>query len=112
VLRLVRFSCPCRYHQHERNAARRRDPGLLFWPCRVAARLGAPARCPILGTSGGDEPRRLWRDKERTEEARELLAPVYGQFTEGFETTSKRQNRWSSLCDGCTTDTASSKMRI
>jgi hypothetical protein len=29
----------------------------------------------------------LWRDKERTEEARELLAPVYGQFTEGFETT-------------------------
>ena len=42
---------------------------------------------PILRTSGGDEPRRLWRDKERTEEARELLAPVYGQFTEGFETT-------------------------
>jgi predicted ATPase len=29
----------------------------------------------------------LWRDKERTEEACELLAPVYGQFTEGFETT-------------------------
>jgi len=29
----------------------------------------------------------LWRDKERTEEARELLALVYGQFTEGFETT-------------------------
>jgi predicted ATPase len=46
-----------------------------------------PARCPILGNSGGDEPRRLWRDKEPTEEARELLAPVYGQFTEGFETT-------------------------
>jgi predicted ATPase len=29
---------------------------------------------------------RLWRDQERTEDARELLAPVYGQFTEGFET--------------------------
>jgi predicted ATPase len=29
----------------------------------------------------------LWRDQERTEEARELLAPLYGQFTEGFETT-------------------------
>jgi hypothetical protein len=52
----------------------------------------------------------LWRDKERTEEARELLAPVYGQFTEGFETTD--QNRWSTICDGCKTDTASSKMRI
>jgi predicted ATPase len=29
----------------------------------------------------------LWRDQERTEEARELLAPLYGQFTEGFDTT-------------------------
>ena len=30
---------------------------------------------------------RLWRDQGRSEEARGLLAPVYGQFTEGFETT-------------------------
>jgi predicted ATPase len=29
---------------------------------------------------------RLWRDRGRREEARELLAPVYGWFTEGFDT--------------------------
>jgi predicted ATPase len=29
---------------------------------------------------------RLWRDQGKTVEARELLAPVYGWFTEGFDT--------------------------
>jgi predicted ATPase len=29
---------------------------------------------------------RLWRDKGKRKEARELLAPVYGWFTEGFDT--------------------------
>jgi predicted ATPase len=29
---------------------------------------------------------RLWRDQGRREEARELIAPVYGWFTEGFDT--------------------------
>ena len=29
---------------------------------------------------------RLWRDQGRRNEARELLAPVYGWFTEGFDT--------------------------
>ena len=29
---------------------------------------------------------RLWRDQGRQDEARELLAPVYGWFTEGFDT--------------------------
>ena len=29
---------------------------------------------------------RLWRDQGRVREARELLAPVYGWFTEGFDT--------------------------
>jgi predicted ATPase len=29
---------------------------------------------------------RLWRDQGKTLEARELLAPVYGWFTEGFDT--------------------------
>ena len=32
------------------------------------------------------ELRRLWRDQGRRGEARELLAPVYGWFTEGFDT--------------------------
>jgi predicted ATPase len=29
---------------------------------------------------------RLWRDHGKRNEARELLAPVYGWFTEGFDT--------------------------
>jgi predicted ATPase len=29
---------------------------------------------------------RLWRDQSKRNEARELLAPVYGWFTEGFDT--------------------------
>ena len=29
---------------------------------------------------------RLWRDQGKGDEARELLAPVYGWFTEGFDT--------------------------
>jgi predicted ATPase len=29
---------------------------------------------------------RLWRDQDKRTEARELLAPVYGWFTEGFDT--------------------------
>ena len=29
---------------------------------------------------------RLWRDRGKVQQARELLAPVYGWFTEGFDT--------------------------
>jgi hypothetical protein len=29
---------------------------------------------------------RLWRDQGKRQQARELLAPVYGRFTEGFDT--------------------------
>jgi predicted ATPase len=28
---------------------------------------------------------RLWRDQRRHAEARDLLAPIYGWFTEGFD---------------------------
>jgi predicted ATPase len=29
---------------------------------------------------------RLWREQSKVQQARELLAPVYGWFTEGFDT--------------------------
>jgi predicted ATPase len=29
---------------------------------------------------------RLWRDQDKAQQARELLAPVYGWFTDGFDT--------------------------
>jgi predicted ATPase len=40
-----------------------------FWELRAATSLA-----------------RLWRDKGKRAEARELLAPIYGWFTEGFDT--------------------------
>ena len=34
---------------------------------------------------------RLWRDQGKRDEARELLAPVYGWFTEGFDTRALKE---------------------
>jgi predicted ATPase len=54
-------------YRHALDVARRQSA--KFWELRVANDLA-----------------RLWRDQGRREEARELLAPVYGWFTEGFDT--------------------------
>jgi predicted ATPase len=50
----------------------------LDWSCRQGA-LSWKLRA---GTSLA----RLWRDQGRRKEAQELLVPIYGRFTEGFET--------------------------
>ncbi len=34
---------------------------------------------------------RLWRDQGKRQQARDLLAPVYGWFTEGFETADLKE---------------------
>ena len=34
---------------------------------------------------------RLWRDQDRRDAASDLLAPIYGWFTEGFETLDLKQ---------------------
>jgi hypothetical protein len=39
-----------------------------------------------LGTTCRHQPRPLWRDQRKRAEARDLLAPVHGGFTEGFDT--------------------------
>ena len=49
------------------------------WP--VARDQGAS-----VGAARGDELCRLWRDQGKRAAARDLLAPVYGWFTEGFDT--------------------------
>ena len=43
---------------------------------------------------------RLWRSQGKGKEARDLLAPIYGWFTEGFEARDLREakallNEWS-----------------
>jgi hypothetical protein len=34
---------------------------------------------------------RLWRDQGKVQQARELLIPVYGWFTEGFDTVDLKE---------------------
>ena len=34
---------------------------------------------------------RLWRDQGKHNEARDLLAPLYGWFTEGFDTVDLKE---------------------
>jgi predicted ATPase len=53
----------------ERALAVARQQQTKSWELRAATRLA-----------------RLWRDQGKVQQARELLAPVYGWFTEGFDT--------------------------
>ena len=46
-----------------------RDQAAKWWELRTAVSLA-----------------RLWRDQGKTAEARDLLAPIYKWFTEGFDT--------------------------
>ena len=51
----------------------------------VRSRLPASSK-PILGTPRGDQHRAALARPGQAEQARDLLAPVYGWFTEGFDT--------------------------
>jgi len=44
-----------------------------------------------MATAGGSEPRPPVARSRRRSEARALLAPVYGWFTEGFDTHDMRE---------------------
>ena len=56
-----------RNYHHALAVARRQSA--KFWELRTATSLA-----------------RLWRDQGKRTEARDLLAPVYGWFAEGFDT--------------------------
>jgi hypothetical protein len=43
-------------------------------------------RSPALLIRNSLKEARLWRDQGKRDEARDLLAPVYGWFTDGFDT--------------------------
>jgi predicted ATPase len=47
--------------------------------------IRATAERLAVGATAGTSLARLWREQSRRSEARELLAPVYSSFTEGFD---------------------------
>jgi predicted ATPase len=61
-------------YRHALDVARRQSA--KFWEPRVANDLA-----------------RLWRDQGKRDEACDLLAPVYGWFTEGFDTPDLNEAR-------------------
>ena len=71
----------------------------------------------VTGVSGGGAKstesgrghrtrKRLWRSQDKVQQARELLAPVYGWFTEGFDTLDLKEAK--ALLDALTDEGARS----
>ena len=61
------------------------------------SRAGAYSRASSAGKSwerrAAMSMARLWRDQGKRQQAREVLAPVYGWFTEGFDTRDLKEAR-------------------
>ena len=53
---------------------------------RRAIEVSCRQRAKLLELRAATSLARLWSDRGRNAEARDLLAPIYGWFTEGFET--------------------------
>jgi predicted ATPase len=58
----------------ERAIAIAREQKAKSWELRAAASMA-----------------RLWRDQDKRQQARDLLAPIYGWFTEGFDTSDLKE---------------------
>ena len=54
--------------------------------CRQAIAVAEHQSAKLLQLRASTSLAHLWRDQGKRDEARELLAPVYGWFTEGFDT--------------------------
>ena len=53
---------------------------------RTALQIAEEQGALLLKLRAANSLARLWRDQGKPQQARELLAPVYGWFTEGFDT--------------------------
>jgi hypothetical protein len=58
------------------------------------------AECEASGAPADTSLARLWAEQDRRAEAHDLLAPVYGWFTEGFETRDLNEARRCSISCG------------
>src|SRR5262245_49562823 len=75
------------------NARLEREQGV-----QLAVRLGCHTGLVVVGkVGGGTRQEQLalgldrWQQQGKRNEARELLAPIYGWFTEGFDTADLRE---------------------
>jgi predicted ATPase len=59
---------------------------LHYWTARLAPILARRQQTKSLELRAAASLARLWGEQGRRGEARDLLAPVYGWFTEGFDT--------------------------
>ncbi len=50
-----------------------------------------PGTGTAIPTRAATSLARLWQNQRRTAEARNLLAPLYGWFTEGFDTADLKE---------------------
>ena len=55
------------------------------WLCR-ALRTAQKQGAKLWELRAATSVARLWRDQGKRTDARDLLAPIYGCFTEGFDT--------------------------
>jgi predicted ATPase len=60
---------------------------------RQAIEVSSEQRARMLELRAATSLARLWSDRGRNAEARDLLAPIYGWFTEGFETLDLKEAR-------------------
>jgi predicted ATPase len=56
------------------------------WPILEAIAVAQVQQAKSLELRAAMALARLWRDRGKRDEARDLLAPIYGWFTEGFNT--------------------------
>jgi predicted ATPase len=61
--------------------------GIIFRPPATVRQSGSPVPTPRRHELRA----RLWREQGKVQQARELLAPVYGWFTEGFDTRDPKE---------------------
>ena len=96
----------------------RRPSGRGALPARAATGRASKARCPWSCAAPPASPD-CGMHQGRTEPARDLLVPLYGRFTEGFDTTDLRPRRrcstasarWSSM-DGAVKSSARLRLTL
>jgi predicted ATPase len=76
----------CRYSQNRDRASPKPDLDAARGHFERALKIARAQQAKAFELRAAMSLARLWRDQAKTQQARELLAPIYGWFTEGFAT--------------------------